>query len=122
MPQPGRPQLPVPGVILTGYGQTDPIGATSQGLTIKSNPRALVVAPMGGVMRFSGPFRNYGRLVILEHKDGYVSLIAGFETVDASIGQSLDAGEPIGKLPSASSRGDIPTLYYELRYKGRPVN
>lgn len=122
MPRTGKAQLPVPGVILTGFGQRDAIGAVSEGITIRSRSGALVVAPMGGVIKFSGPFKNYGQLVILEHRDGYVSLIAGLETVDASVGQRIDAGEPVGKLPAASSRGDDPALYYELRYQGRPVN
>ncbi|HTK84778.1 MAG TPA: peptidoglycan DD-metalloendopeptidase family protein [Patescibacteria group bacterium] len=122
VPRAGRPQLPVAGVILTGYGQRDPIGAISEGMTIRAQPGALVVAPMGGTVKFSGSFKNYGQLVILEHRDGYVSLIAGLETIDASVGQNLDAGEPVGKLPAASSRGDNPALYYELRYQGRPVN
>lgn len=122
MPRAGNPQLPVPGVILTGYGQHDAIGAVSEGVTIRARPQALVVAPMGGVVKFSGPFKNYGQLIILEHRDGFVSLIAGLEKVDASVGEDLDAGEPVGKLPSASSRGDDPALYYELRYEGRPVN
>jgi septal ring factor EnvC (AmiA/AmiB activator) len=122
MPRAGNPQLPVPGVILTGYGQRDAIGAVSEGITIKARPGALVVAPMGGVVKFSGPFKNYGQLVILEHRNGFVSLIAGLEKIDTPVGVNLDAGEPVGKLPAASSRGDDPALYYELRYEGRPVN
>ena len=122
MPRAGQPQLPVPGAVLIGFGQADRFGARSLGLTLQATPNALVTAPMGGVVRFAGTFKNYGRLVILEHEDGYISLLGGFASVDAPIGQSLAAGEPVGKLPNISSRGGPPTLYYELRYQGRPVD
>ena len=122
MPKPGKPELPAPGVILTGFNETDRIGARSEGLLIETPPGALAVAPMGGMVKFAGSFRNYGKMVILEHEKGYHSLIGGLEDITAAIGQSLDAGEPLGKLPAVSSRGARPVLYYELRYKGQAVN
>ncbi len=122
MPGHGKAQTPVSGIITTGYGETDSIGATSRGLTIQGRSAALVVAPMGGVVRFAGTFKNYGHMVILEHKKGYHSLLAGFERIDTVVGQTVAAGEPMGQLPSSSSRGTNPALYYELRYKGQPVN
>jgi septal ring factor EnvC (AmiA/AmiB activator) len=33
----------------------------------------------------------------------------------------VNAGEPIGKM-GVSADNQAPTLYYELRYKGNPVN
>ncbi|MBU0859836.1 MAG: peptidoglycan DD-metalloendopeptidase family protein [Alphaproteobacteria bacterium] len=74
------------------------------------------------MVRFSGPFKNYGNMIIIEHKKDYHSLIAGLTRLDVREGTSVNAGEPVGSLPSSSSRGGKPTLYYELRQKGRPVN
>jgi len=122
MPHAGKAQLPVSGMLVSGFGETDTIGAKKQGLTIKAQPRALVMAPMGGVIKYAGTFKNYGLLVIIEHPKDYHSLVGGMENIDVIVGQAVDAGEPIGKLPSSSSRGDNPALYYELRLKGQPVN
>lgn len=122
MPRPGHPRLPVAGVIMTGFGQKDLIGAVSEGITIEAQQGGLVLTPIGGIVRYAGSFKNYGKMIILQHKDGYHSLIAGLDRIDAAVGQSLEAGEPLGKLPSFSSRGGKPALYYELRHKGRPVN
>ena len=112
----GPSRLPVPGTISISYGQSDEIGAASEGLHIKSRKGAVVVAPMTGVVRYAGPFKSYGSIVLLEHKNNYHSLIAGLGRIDTVVGQSVDAGEPLGTL------GATPSLYYELRYNGQPIN
>ncbi len=122
IPKAGAAQLPVSGVIRVGYKQRDEIGAESQGLTIEGRPGALVVSPMGGVVRYAGPFRNYGQIIIVEHQKEYHSLIAGLARIDTVVGQSVAAGEPVGTLSRKSGGGGNPTLYYELRLNGEPVN
>lgn len=122
IPKAGASQLPVSGVIRTGYKQTNDIGAESQGLTIESRAGALVVSPMGGVVRYAGYFKNYGKIIIVEHEKDYHSLIAGLAKIDTVVGQSVAAGEPIGSLSRTSSDGGNPSLYYELRLNGEPVN
>lgn len=121
IPRAGHPQLPMPGRILIAYNEPDAFGAPSKGLTIEGRPRALVVAPMGGIVRFTGYFKNYGTMVIIEHENKYHSLIAGFEKVDTLVGQNVAAGEPLGKLHKQKN-GKAPKLYYELRKNSKPVN
>lgn len=120
-PSPGAGRLPISGVIRIGYNQPDNFGAPSQGLTIEGRANALVVAPMGGTVRFAGYFKNHGNMVIIEHRNDYHSLIAGLEKIDTVVGHNISAGEPLGKL-SRGIDGQNPTLYYELRQKGQPVN
>ncbi|HEY8192007.1 MAG TPA: peptidoglycan DD-metalloendopeptidase family protein, partial [Alphaproteobacteria bacterium] len=114
--------LPVYGKILASFGDKDDIGATSQGVTIETQPMALVVAPFSGTVKFSGNFKDYGPVIIIQHEKKYHSLLIGMDRITATTGQDVDAGEPVGRLPSASSRGGPPTLYYELRLKGRPID
>lgn len=121
MPKAGSARLPVPGAIKVGYNETDALGAPSMGLSIETGENALVVAPFGGVVRFAGPFKRYGNMVIIEHAGGYHSLIAGLRKIDTVVGQSVGAGEPLGVMP-ADSNGAKPTLYYELRLDGQPVD
>ncbi len=122
VPEAGAARLPVAGYITEAFGFLNSIGAASQGLTIESRPGSLVVAPMGGVVRFAGTFKNYGNMVIIEHKDGYHSLIGGLDRISTGEDSRVKPGEPIGQLPVSSSRGRNPALYYELRHKGQPVN
>ena len=122
IPGAGSARLPISGVIKTRYNEPDHFGAPSQGIDIEGRGGALVVAPMGGVIRFSGHFKNYGNMVIIEHEDGYHSLVAGLEKIDTVVGQNIIAGEPLGLLHYEGSRSDKPVLYYELRYNGKAVN
>ncbi len=120
-PKAGQPRLPLPGVIVTAYNEKDNFGAPSKGIDIEGRAGALVVAPMGGIVQFSGYFKNYGNMIILEHENGWHSLVAGLENLDTNVGQRLDVGEPLGVLHKSSS-GQKPVLYYELRYNGKAVN
>ncbi len=120
-PGDGKPRLPLPGILKTAYNEPDNFGAPSQGIDIEGREGALVVAPMGGIIRFSGYFKNYGNMVIIEHEKGWHSLVAGLENIDTVVGQAVNAGEPLGVLHKSSS-GQKPVLYYELRHNGKPVN
>jgi len=43
---------------------------------------------------YSGPFRSYGQLLIINAGDGYHVLLAGMERIDVQLGQFVLAGEP----------------------------
>lgn len=125
----GTLPLPARGRVVTRFGAHDgPVAA--KGITIATLPGAQVVAPYDGRVLFSGPFRGYGRLLIIDHGEGYHSLLAGLESVYVSVGQWVLAGEPVGLMaqsdqaaatgaPSAE-RGA--KLYVELREGGQPVD
>ena len=110
-------QMPAAGDISKRFG--DPEGfSTSKGLTITTRANAQVVAPFDGTIMFAGPFKGYGQILIIDHGGGYHSLLAGMEQLDASVGQTVIAGEPL-----ATMRADgVPSLYLELRKQGQPIN
>ena len=110
---------PAAGVITIHYGENDLYGAPSQGIKIGTRSAALVTTPLAGTVRYAGEFKNYGQLVIIEHTDGWHSLIAGLHEINALVGQTLQSGEPVGHM---SRQKKQPVLYYELRYNGKPVN
>jgi len=110
--------LPVHGKIFTAFGQRDNLGAPSKGVTFSTRPGASVVTPLAGIVKFAGPFQKYKQILIVEHKGGYHSLIAGLARIDTVVGASLAAGEPVGVAETSGS----PRVYYELRYNGKPVN
>ena len=117
-----RGLLPFPAVgrVVGRYGQTTDTGLTRKGITIRTRPDAQVIAPYDGQVVFAGPFRGYGQLLIIEHGEGYHSLVAGMARIDGFIGQWVLAGEPVGVM--GSREGGKPALYLELRRKGRPIN
>lgn len=120
-------QMPVSGIVRVAYGAKDSIGAKSSGISIETLPGTLVVAPMAGVVRYAGPFKGYGNIVIIAHKGGYHSLLAGLDKISVEEGQTIVSGEPIAILDGdsdANPGAPAPrkTLYYELRRAGQPVN
>lgn len=109
---------PARGPVVTAYGEQMSKGVTSKGIIIKTRSQAQVISPYDGTVIFAGPFRGYGNLIIIEHGQGYLSLLAGLEEVDCELGQMLLAGEPVGQM---SESGDT-RLYVELRKDNHPIN
>ncbi len=120
-PSSGNSRFPVSGIIKTGYNQKDETGSKSKGLTFEGRAGGIVTAPLNGRVSFTGKFKRYGNIIIIEHESGYHSLIAGISDISTNIGQIVKTGEPIGLLPK-SSLIPHPTLYYELRKNGKPTN
>ena len=79
-----------------------------------------MVAPWDGIVAFAGPFRGYGVVLILQHSDGYHSLIAGLGRLDVAPGQPVAAGEPVGRTLADGSAA--PGVYLELRRNGQPID
>ena len=113
----GRLPYPIRGSIIGQFGAEMVGGAHAKGITISGRPAAHVIAPFDGSVLFSGPFKNYGQLIILDHGDGYLTLLAGMETVNPAVGQQVLAGEPIGQIKSIK-----PELYFEIRYNGQAID
>jgi septal ring factor EnvC (AmiA/AmiB activator) len=69
---------------------------------------------------FSGPFRSYGLLLIVECEDGHHVVLAGLGRLDAATGTRLLAGEPVGIVgDGAGGRG---RLYLEVRRNGQAID
>jgi septal ring factor EnvC (AmiA/AmiB activator) len=114
---------PVAGSVVRGWGDATDAGP-STGMSYRPAPLARVVAPCGGRVRFAGPFRSYGVLVILDCGGGYAFVLAGLERLDVAVGATVLAGEPVGSMPGyeAAGAGPRPALYVELRRDGQAVN
>jgi len=84
---------------------------------IQTRERAQVIAPFDGTVLFAGPFKGYGQLLILDHNNGYFSLLAGMQNIHVSIGQELLAGEPVGLMKPERSN-----LYLEIRKDGTAID
>ncbi len=110
-------QLPVTGRIFAGFGEAEGSGARQSGIVMAPPPAAQVVAPGAGRVAFAGPYRGYGRIVIIEHAGGWTSLVTGLASLDTEVGREVATGSPLGL---AARRAPRVTL--ELRRGGTPVN
>lgn len=103
---------PVSGRLLKRFGRGE------KGLTYSGRSAAQVVAPYAGRVEFSGPFKNYENLIILNVGDGYFVLLTGLNELSVGAGDTVRRGEPIGTLPSRKNT----EIYIELRKNGSPVD
>jgi septal ring factor EnvC (AmiA/AmiB activator) len=108
--------LPVTGRTVTGFAAPSPTGPAT-GLTLAPRAGAQVVAPAAGRIAFAGPYRGYGRIVIIEHGGAWTSLVTGLARVDVRVGESVVGGSPLGV--AGPSR---PSVALELRNGDEPVN
>ena len=115
-----RGQLPYPvvGTLVDRYGEETALGSLSKGIRLRARPATPVIAPHDGRVVFSGPFRGYGRILLIEYSEGYHTLLAGLGRLDAVTGQDVLAGEPVGIMDNT----DQASLYVEVRRDGRPIN
>ena len=114
----GSLPLPARGRIITRYGEQKVKGVSSKGLTIATREKAQVISPFDGAVVFAGPFRGYGNMIIVEHGDGYLSVMAGLGSISVELGQMLLAGEPIGLMPEEGNA----ELYVEIRKDNQSIN
>ena len=114
---PSAIQLPVQGRTITGFGEDDAAGQASTGLIIAPGAGAQVIAPAAGRVAFAGPYRGFGRIVIIEHGNGWTSLVTGLAQTSLSAGDEVIGGSPLG---NAGHRD--PEVMLELRRDGVPVN
>lgn len=114
----GSLEWPAHGEVELGFGlQTDPRFGTQvhhKGLDIRAAEGDVVWAPYPAVVGFSGWFRGYGNLVVLDHGEGYYTLYAHLHTLDVAKGDRVERATPLGTVGStASLKGAY--LYFEVR-------
>jgi septal ring factor EnvC (AmiA/AmiB activator) len=123
----GSLRLPAQGRRVKRFGDADGGGSTLKGISLQTRKEARITAPADGWVVYSGPFRSYGQLLIINAGGGYHILLAGMGRIDVSLGQFVLAGEPVaemGKTVSASQgkKSSRPVLYVEFRKDGRPID
>ncbi len=126
----GLLSMPVAGTIVKGYGAPDGFGGTEKGLYIATRPGAVVALPSDGWVAFSGPYRSYGQLLIVNVGGGYYVVLAGMERINVEVGQFVLAGEPVATMGDGSVKTAAaiaigaaqPILYVEFRKDGAAID
>ena len=126
----GRMPLPVAGTILKRFGAPDAFGGTEHGVSVETLAGAAVSAPADGSILFSGPYRSYGQLLIINAGGGYYILLAGMDRINVVPGEFVLTGEPVGVMGDGSVRmaaaaavgAAQPVLYIELRKDGTAID
>ncbi len=116
---------PVSGPVIAHYGrQTDPVFNVPMfrsGIYIKAPPQAGVKSAAEGKVVYANYFKGYENLVIISHGDGYYTVYGNLSSFLVKEGSFVKAGQIIGKV-SEKSGFDTPAVYFEVRYRGKPLN
>ncbi|MCZ6684707.1 MAG: M23 family metallopeptidase [Candidatus Dadabacteria bacterium] len=116
---------PLKGKINSSFGyRKDPFKSRSgfhSGLDIDANYGQHVVATADGVVTKASWHTNYGKTVIVKHKDNYETLYGHLSKLQVKEGQEVKVGDVIGKAGS-TGRSTGTHLHYEVIKDGNRVN
>lgn len=99
------------------------IGATAMhaGIDFRTPTGTAVRASGGGRVVKSGWNGGYGKMVEIEHADGFSSRYAHLSRIDVAEGEKVEAGAVIGETGN-TGRSTGPHLHYEVRENGDALN
>jgi septal ring factor EnvC (AmiA/AmiB activator) len=119
----GRLPWPTEGRITAAFGpQVHPRFGTRtfrNGVDIEANEGREVAAVYAGHVIYTGWFKGYGNLVILDHDNEYYTLYAHMAEIEVSEGDDVRQGQRLGTVGDTGSL-EGPRLYFEVRYQGKP--
>jgi len=110
---------PVNATVITSFGSKLPEGGRSKGILYDAVLNTDVKAVAEGIVLYSGRLTGFGEVVVIAHKDHYLSVYSGILS-NVSKNQEVSSGQRIG---SSGDKADQPMggLYFELRHLGVPV-
>ena len=119
----GRLPWPTDGRIVTAFGnQVHPRFGTRtfrNGVDIEAAEGKDVGAVYAGHVIYTGWFKGYGNLIILDHGNEYYTLYAHVAEIEVKEGEDVKPGQRIGTVGDTGSLVG-PRLYFEVRYQGKP--
>lgn len=116
---------PVNGQIVVHYGsQKDPVFNVPMfrsGIYIQASPGTSVKASAEGKVVYANYFKGYENLVIISHGDGYYTVYGNLGSMSVREGSYVKTGQAVGTV-SEKSNIDTTAVYFEVRYRGKPLN
>ena len=119
----GRLAWPADGRVVAEYGpQVNPRFGTKtfrNGIDIEAGEGANIAAVFPGQVVYTGWFRGYGNLIIVDHGGEYYTVYAHAADIRVTEGDEVKQGQIIGTVGDTGSLQG-PRLYFEVRHEGKP--
>lgn len=119
----GRLLWPADGRVVAEYGpQVNPRFGTKtfrNGIDIEAAEGTTIMAVYPGRVLYTGWFRGYGNLIIMDHGGEYYTLYAHAADIRVAEGDEVKQGQAIGTVGDTGSLQG-PRLYFEVRHGGKP--
>ncbi len=121
----GKLPWPVNGKVAIPYGSSrDPQFNTPvfrSGIFIQTGDDSSAKAVHAGKVVFAEWFKGYGQLMIVNHGNGYHTLYGSLSEIFSKVGDIINSGQVIGRVGDSGVL-NAPGLYFEVRYKGKPLD
>ena len=116
----GRLRQPVLGKIIYPFGSSKEGQDTWRGVVIKAKEGSAVQSLRPGRVVYAGRLPGYGRTVIVDHTNFYMSVYTGLSVLQRQVGEQIRVGDVIGMTGTLESgeKG----LYLEVRHLGKPID
>ncbi len=118
-PYRGNCSLPASGGIRAQFGSARGGGLRWNGIVIAAASGAPVKAVKSGKVLYADFLRGYGKLVIVDHGHGFMSLYGYNQSLQVTVDDNVSAGQTLASV--GAGNGDTESgLYFETRLRGRP--
>ncbi|MDH6356633.1 M23 family metallopeptidase [Parabacteroides sp. PF5-9] len=92
------------------------------GIDLVAAPSESVLATLDGTVVYTGFDPQFGNVLHIQHKNGFVSIYKHNDLLLKKIGDHVDAGDAIALLGNTGELSTGPHLHFELWYRGTPIN
>ena len=101
---------------IKSYNNDGKDGVKAIGIIIKGNPCGEVIASEKGIVKRVGYMRGYGKYIVLNHDNRYITVYSNLMDVNVRVGETVQRGKNIGCISN-----DM-TLHFQIDYQGKPEN
>lgn len=119
----GRLPWPTAGVLASTFGRKEHARyrtvTFNHGIEINAPDGQKIASVSDGVVLYADWFKGYGRLIVLDHGEGYYTVYAHAAEILVKVGDQVAKGQTIGSVGSSGSVTGS-QLYFEVRYRGGP--
>jgi septal ring factor EnvC (AmiA/AmiB activator) len=121
----GKLPFPVRGRILSNFGKNENprfhTFTVQKGIEIEAPLGAGIHAVYDGRVLYSDWFKGYGKILIIDHGEGYYTLLGHASSLLKEVGEVVRAGEVVALVGDTGSLKG-PCLYFEIRQRGKPLD
>lgn len=121
----GKLTFPVEGPILSTFGKNENpkfhTFTVQKGVEIEAPTGTEVRAVHEGRVLYSDWFKGYGKILIIDHGEGYYTLSGHASVLLKKVGEEVRAGEAVALVGETGSLKG-PCLYFEIRHRGKPLD
>ncbi len=121
----GKLRFPLEGRILSTFGKNENprfnTFSVQKGIEIEAPLGAEIRSVYDGRVLYADWFKGYGKILIIDHGDGYYSLSGHASTLLKQVGEEVRTGEVVALAGDTGSLKGA-CLYFEIRQRGKPLD